>query len=93
MGNAVSLGVIALVTFYEAVRWLGHPEAVESAPMIVVALAAVLLNGLIRLWLCHGAQHDLNVRSAYLHMLGGALFALGGGGDRCRGRGDRVGAC
>jgi cobalt-zinc-cadmium efflux system protein len=75
--NGVSLVVIALVIFWEAVQRLRHPEPVQSAPMIVVALLAVVLNGLIGYWLHHDAKHDLNVRSAYLHMLGDAVSALG----------------
>jgi cobalt-zinc-cadmium efflux system protein len=45
--------------------------------MIAVALGGILVNGLISLWLRREAAHDLNVRSAYLHMLGDALSALG----------------
>src|SRR5947209_3185777 len=75
--NAVSLMVIALVIFWEAYQRLRFPEPVQSGPMIGVALAAVLLNGLIGLWLRGEARHDLNVRSAYLHMLGDAVSALG----------------
>ncbi len=45
--------------------------------MIVVALFAVVLNGVISFWLRSGAKHDLNIRSAYLHMLGDAISALG----------------
>jgi cobalt-zinc-cadmium efflux system protein len=75
--NAVSLVVIALAIIWEAVQRLRVPEPVQSGPMIAVALAGVLLNGLISLWLRAEARHDLNVRSAYLHMLGDALSALG----------------
>jgi cobalt-zinc-cadmium efflux system protein len=75
--NAVSLIVIALLIFWEAGQRLWTPEAVESGPMIGVALAAVFLNGLISWWLHHEAEHDLNIRSAYLHMLGDAVSALG----------------
>ena len=45
--------------------------------MIVVALVAIALNGVISLWLRGEARHDLNIRSAYLHMLGDAFSALG----------------
>src|SRR5262249_42226855 len=63
--------------FWEAAQRLGSPEAVHSGLMTGVALAAVLLNGLISVWLHAEAKHDLNVRSAYLHMLGDALSAVG----------------
>jgi cobalt-zinc-cadmium efflux system protein len=45
--------------------------------MIGVAVAAIVVNVLIGMWLHSGAQHDMNVRSAYLHMLGDAVSAFG----------------
>ena len=75
--NSVSLVVIALLIFWEAIFRLRHPEPVKSTPMIIVALVAVLMNTLISLWLRNAARRDLNVRSAYLHMLGDAVSAAG----------------
>jgi cobalt-zinc-cadmium efflux system protein len=45
--------------------------------MIVVALIAILLNTVIGLWLRRAAKDDLNIRSAYMHMLGDAVSAAG----------------
>ena len=73
--NAVSLVVIAFFIAYEAVTRLLHPEPVHGTVMIGVAAAAVVINVLIAMWLHHGAEHDLNVRSAYLHMIGDAASA------------------
>ena len=75
--NAVSLVVVALFIFLEAISRLRQPEPVQSTPMIVVALIAILLNSLISLWLRNAAKKDLNVRSAYMHMLGDAVSAAG----------------
>jgi cobalt-zinc-cadmium efflux system protein len=75
--NGVALVVIALFIFWEAAQRLRTPEPVNGGLMIGVALAAVLLNSLISLWLHAEARHDLNIRSAYLHMLGDALSAAG----------------
>jgi cobalt-zinc-cadmium efflux system protein len=75
--NAVSLVVVALFIFWEATQRLLSPEPVAGNLMIGVALAAVLLNSLISVWLHADAKNDLNVRSAYLHMLGDALSAVG----------------
>jgi cobalt-zinc-cadmium efflux system protein len=47
--NAVSLVVIALLIFWEAVDRFRHPERIESTPMIVLALIAVLMNTVITL--------------------------------------------
>jgi cobalt-zinc-cadmium efflux system protein len=70
--NAVSLVVIALLIAWDAVSRILHPQPVQGMVMISVAAAAVVINVLIALWLHHGAAHDLNVRSAYIHMLGDA---------------------
>jgi cobalt-zinc-cadmium efflux system protein len=75
--NAVSLVVIALLIFWEAASRLRNPEPVHSTPMIIVALVAVIINTVITMWLRSAAKHDLNVRSAYLHMLGDAVSAAG----------------
>jgi len=75
--NAVSLVVIALLIFWEASTRLGQPKPVQSTPMIVVALIAILMNTVISFGLRSAAKKDLNVRSAYLHMLGDAISAAG----------------
>ena len=75
--NAVSLVVIALLIFWEAASRLSQPEPVQSTPMIVVALVAILINTVISLWLRRAAKDDLNVRSAYMHMVGDAISAAG----------------
>ncbi len=75
--NALSLVAIALLIFWEAIERLRAPRPVAPGPMIVVALVAIALNLVISLWLRGEAKHDLNIRSAYLHMLGDALSAFG----------------
>jgi cobalt-zinc-cadmium efflux system protein len=75
--NAVTLVGIALAIFWEAAHRFRTPPPVQSGLMIGVALAAVLLNAVIALWLHAEAKHDLNLRSAYVHMLGDALSAMG----------------
>jgi cobalt-zinc-cadmium efflux system protein len=75
--NAVSLVVIALLIFWEAVGRFQHPAPVNGWLMIGVAIVAIGLNATISVWLHAGAKHDLNVRSAYLHMVGDAVSAFG----------------
>lgn len=75
--NSVSLIVIALFIFWEAIDRLRHPEPVHSTPMIMVALMAILMNTVISLWLRAGAKKDLNVRSAYMHIMGDSISAAG----------------
>lgn len=77
LANAVTLMAIALFIFGEALHLFLHPAAVQSGPMIAVALLAVLLNTGIALGLRRAAAHDVNLRSAYVHMAGDALSAVG----------------
>lgn len=75
--NAVGLAIMAMVIFWEALQRLQTPEHVQSVPMIWVALLAIVLNSGIAWWLSSAAKDDLNIRSAYLHMLGDAIASLG----------------
>jgi cobalt-zinc-cadmium efflux system protein len=75
--NAVALVIIALLIFGEAISHLRVPQPVASTPMIIVALIAIIMNTVISVWLQGGAKHDLNIRSAYLHMVGDAVSAVG----------------
>lgn len=75
--NAVGLVVMAGIIFWEAIQRLLTPEHVQSGPMIWVALLAIVLNSSIAWWLAAAAKEDLNIRSAYLHMLGDAAASLG----------------
>src|SRR5262245_61822256 len=77
LANALTLVAIGAVLMWEAVERFRDPQPVQSGPMIGVALVAVVLNGVISLWLRGAAKSDLNLRSAYLHMLGDAVSALG----------------
>jgi len=75
--NAVSLVFIALVIGWEAVARIRAPEPASGALMIGVAAAAIVVNAAISIRLRGGARHDINVRSAYLHMIGDAVSAGG----------------
>ena len=74
--NGVALVVIALVIFYGAYeRWL-NPPVIRSGPMIVVASGGLVVN-LICAWILH-ARHevDLNMRGAWMHVMGDALGSV-----------------
>ena len=75
--NAVSLVVIALFIAWEAIARIRHPQLASGELMIAVALSAIVVNVLISVWLHRGVTDDLNLRSAYVHMVGDAVSALG----------------
>ena len=76
LANGLLLVLVTGGLIWEAVLRLRHPEAVAGAVVIGVALAGVVVNGLTA-WLLHGGHHhDLNVKSAYLHMLADAAVSV-----------------
>ena len=74
--NALTLIVIAGFILYEGWERLLHPVPVESGIMLIVAAAALVLNGVIMWRLNSDQKHDLNVRAAFVHMMGDALGAV-----------------
>ncbi len=75
--NALTLVLISGFIFYEAWQRLVSPRPVESGTMLIVAAAALILNGAI-MWSLHAnREHDLNVRAAFIHMMGDAVGAVG----------------
>lgn len=71
--NGVVLCVLALVILFEAWERLGTRHEVAAGPVLLVAVAGLGVN-LVAAWLLHaGAGESLNVRSAYLEVLGDAL--------------------
>ena len=75
--NALTLILIAVFIFYEAFHLFLHPQPVEGSLMIWVALIAVFLNTVIAFWLRGEIAHSVNMRSAFIHMIGDALSAAG----------------
>jgi cobalt-zinc-cadmium efflux system protein len=75
--NALTLVALAAFIFYESYRRLLDPQPVHETVMLVVAALGLALNGGIMWGLRSAQQHDLNVRSAFVHMLGDLLGAIG----------------
>lgn len=78
---AASLNVALLVAaaafiVVEALHRLHHPEPVFGRLVVLVAGVGVLGNGLSALILHRDAGHNLNVRGAFLHMLGDLLTSV-----------------
>ncbi|HEX8138761.1 MAG TPA: cation diffusion facilitator family transporter [Pyrinomonadaceae bacterium] len=75
--NGVTLVLISLLIFYEAYHRLSAPPEVKSTLMTLVAVGGLVVN-VVCAWLLHGAhEEDLNVRGAWLHIIGDALGSVG----------------
>jgi cobalt-zinc-cadmium efflux system protein len=68
---------MAVGILYEGSKRLLSPEEVQTTPMLVIAILGLVANLLAAKGL-HGHSHDdLNVRSAFLHVLGDAAASVG----------------
>lgn len=75
--NSTSLVLIAFGISYEAYKRFTAPPVVKANLLIGVGLLAFIVN-LITAWLVHrGSQQDLNLRSAFLHLMGDVMSTLG----------------
>lgn len=76
--NAIILLIAVGAITTEAIRRLAAPTPVAGETVIAVALAGVVVNGVIALLLSRGGhQHDLNLRTALVHALSDAGISLG----------------
>jgi cobalt-zinc-cadmium efflux system protein len=69
----VTLGGIA----WESINRVLLPQPVAGTVVIVVAAIGVVVNTLTALLFYSGQKHDLNIRSAFLHMVADAGVSLG----------------
>lgn len=75
--NGITLVVIALAIIWQAWGRFLHPEPVEGGLMLAVAAAGLLSNIVAAVLLHASSGHNLNVRGAYLHVLGDLLGSVG----------------
>jgi len=75
--NSTTLALIALGIFYEAYKRFVAPPAVQADILIGVGVAAVVVNLVTALLVRRGAEHDLNLKSAFLHLMGDVLSTVG----------------
>ena len=84
LANGVTLAGVAVGIFVEAYRRLQAPEPVKSVELLAIAVVGLIVN-LVVAFVLHGHNHkhgdheqeDLNVKSAFLHVLGDAVSSVG----------------
>ncbi len=75
--NSTTLVLISLGIFYEAYHRFVAPPEVDAPILIGVGIVAFFINA-ITAWLVHrGSENDLNLRSAFVHLMGDVLSTLG----------------
>jgi cobalt-zinc-cadmium efflux system protein len=74
--NGIALVLISLWVIYEAFERVSKPPAVKGFELTLIATGGLVVN-LICAYLLHSDhKHDLNVRGAFLHVVGDALGSV-----------------
>lgn len=67
--NAITLVVVALILTYGAIERLFNTHPIQSGMVIWLAILGIAVNGFSVLLLKKDAKHNINMKSAYLHLL------------------------
>jgi len=74
--NAIVLAVIIIYLFIEAIHRLSNPEPIKGLIMFVVAVIGFLANLFSVVLLKRNAGSSINIRAAYLHLLGDTISSV-----------------
>lgn len=77
LANGALLLVVSGGILLEAWQRWQVPESIDANTMLAIAVGGLIVNGIMLRVLHGGHQHDLNVRGAWLHVLGDTLGSVG----------------
>jgi len=77
--NGITLIIIAIFILVEAIRRFLHPPEIATTGMLMIAFIGLLVNILVAWILMRGVdtEDNLNVRAAFLHVIGDMLGSVG----------------
>ncbi|MDA8099480.1 MAG: cation diffusion facilitator family transporter [Nitrospiraceae bacterium] len=75
--NGATLVLISLYIIFEAYQRILHPQPVAGKLMLVVAIIGLIANILGALFLVKHHDTNLNIRGAFLHIIGDAISSVG----------------
>jgi len=74
--NATALVIVAVFLIYEAMVRFSNPVSVQSELVIWLSVLGIAFNGFSALLLKKDAEHNLNMKSAYLHLFTDMLASV-----------------
>lgn len=77
LANGALLLIVSGGILLEAWRRWSAPPEIDSTTMLAIAVGGLIVNGIMLRVLHGGHRHDLNVRGAWLHVLGDTLGSVG----------------
>jgi len=77
LGNAGLLVIATGGIIIEAVQRFAHPEPIASTTMLYVASLGIAINFGTAMLFWRGQKEDINLRGAFMHMIGDAAISFG----------------
>lgn len=74
--NSIFLSVISFFVIIEGIKRYFTPQSINSEVMIYASAAAFFVNMVSAIMLHKDSHSSMNLKSAYLHMIGDALFSF-----------------
>jgi cobalt-zinc-cadmium efflux system protein len=75
--NTILLIVAVGFILYETIARLNQPLVINAKSVVIVASIGIVINGFTAWLFMKDKEHDLNIRSAFLHFAADALVSLG----------------
>lgn len=75
--NSMTLVLIAFGIFYQAYQRFLLPMPVDANTLIGVGSIAFFINAGTAWLIMHGSEHDLNLRSTFIHLMGDVISTIG----------------
>jgi cobalt-zinc-cadmium efflux system protein len=66
--NSITLIIVAFYLIYEATHRFVNPQTIQSNLVIWLSILGIVANGLSALVLKEDADHNINMKSAYVHL-------------------------
>ncbi|PKQ45794.1 cation diffusion facilitator family transporter [Confluentibacter flavum] len=74
--NACTLVIVAVLLIIEAIKRFKNPEEIESGLVIWLSFIAIIANGASVLLLRADSKNNINIKSAYVHLLTDMLASV-----------------
>lgn len=74
--NTVLLLVAVAFILWETIQRIGKPHTINSGNVIIIASVGILINGFTAWLFLKDKEHDLNIRSAFLHFVADTLVSF-----------------
>lgn len=74
--NASTLIIVAIILIFEAIKRFQNPQEIESTLVIWLSIVAILGNGYSVILIKKTSKNNINMQSAYLHLLTDMLASV-----------------